>query len=355
MRDTFIFDRKSAISGKKYYMNIAINGFGRIGRATFKALLAKTGGHKIVAINDLTDTTTLAHLLKYDSCYGKYDKQAKAAQDGIVVSGKKYPVFAVKEPAKLPWKDLKVDVVLECTGRFRNKETAKDHIKAGAKKVIISAPAKGPGVKTVVLGVNEDKLKKTDHIVSNASCTTNCLAPVTDIIRQNFGIKKALMTTIHSYTADQNIVDGPHRDLRRARAAAVNIVPTTTGAAIATTITIPSLKNKFNGMAVRVPTPVGSLVDVTFVTRKQVDEKQVNAAFKKAARLARYRGLVAVSEEPLVVSDIVGEEASTVVDLSCTMVVEGDLLKVVAWYDNEWGYSNRLADLALYLKKKRFV
>jgi glyceraldehyde 3-phosphate dehydrogenase len=221
--------------------------------------------------------------------------------------------------------------------------------------VIISAPAKGGNVKTVVLGVNEEKLKTTDRVISNASCTTNCLAPVTEIVRQNFGIKSGIMTTIHSYTADQNIVDGPHRDLRRARAAAINIVPTTTGAAIATTKTIPSLKNKFDGMAVRVPTPVGSLVDVTFLTRKKVDAKIVNQAFKKATRSARLKNIISVSDEPLVVSDIVGDPASSIVDLSCTMVVDSNLLKIITWYDNEWGYSNRLVDLAMYLKKKRLI
>jgi len=327
-------------------MNVAINGFGRIGRAVFKIILEKKPKIKIVAINDLTDTKTLAQLLKYDSCYGKYDKEVSFTKDSLVVDGKKYKVFAKKDPSELPWKDLNVDIVLECTGRFRTRELASLHLKVGAKKVIISAPGKSEGIKTIVLGVNENKIKKSDKIISNASCTTNCLAPVTEVIRQNFGIQKAIMTTIHSYTADQNLVDGPHRDLRRARAAAVNIVPTTTGAAIATTKTIPSLTNKFDGMAVRVPVPVGSLCDVTFITSKKVDEDEVKKAFKKAIRNKRFKNIISVSDDPLVSSDIVGNPASAIVDLSLIKVIGGNLLKVVAWYDNEWGYSNRLADLA---------
>ncbi len=337
-------------------MNIAINGFGRIGRAVFKVLLAKKNKNfNIVAINDLTDNSTLAHLLKYDSCYGIYDKKIESGKDFLKVAGKKYKVLAERDPADLPWKDLEVDLVLECTGLFRTKETVSKHLKAGAKKVIISAPAKSKGIKSIVLGVNEEKFKKTDKIISNASCTTNCLAPVTKIIKDNFGIKKAMMTTIHSYTADQRIVDGPHRDLRRARAAAVNIVPTTTGAAIATTETIPSLRGKFDGMAVRVPTPVASLVDMVCVTRKKVDEKMVNNAFKKAAKSAKLKKYLSVSDEPLVSSDYVGNPASSIVDLSCTKVVDGDLLKVISWYDNEWGYSNRLADLCEYIVKKKLI
>ncbi len=334
-------------------MNVAINGFGRIGRATLKVLLSKN--IKVVAINDLTDTKTLAHLFKYDSCYGIYDKKVEARKDALMIGGKEYQVLAERDPENLPWEKLKVDLILECTGIFRTKESASKHLTAGAKKVIISAPAKGDGVKSVVLGVNEEKIKKSDKIISNASCTTNCLAPVTKIIKDNFGIKKAMMTTIHSYTADQRIVDGPHRDLRRARAAAVNIVPTTTGAAIATTQTIPSLKGKFDGMAVRVPTPVASLVDMVCVTRKKVDTKKVNDVFKKAARSAKLKKYFAVSDEPLVSSDYVGNPASSIVDLSCTKVVDGDLLKIVSWYDNEWGYSNRLADLCEYLMKKKLI
>ncbi len=336
-------------------MNIAINGFGRIGRASFKIILENHKNINVVAINDLTDTKTLAHLLQYDSCYGKFSKNVSSTKDSLVVGGKKYKVFAEKDPANLPWKDLKVDVVLECTGIFRDAEKAGAHIRAGAKKVIISAPAKGGDVKTFVMGVNENKLLKSDNIISNASCTTNCLAPVTDIIRENFGIKKAVMTTIHSYTADQNIVDGPHSDLRRARAAAVNIVPTTTGAAKAVTKTIPQLKDKFDGMAVRVPTPVGSLCDIVFLLNKKTDAEKVNAAFKKASKLAKYKNIIEASNDPLVSLDIVGNKTSAIVDLESTKVVDGDLLKVIAWYDNEMGYSARMVDLAQFLKKKKFV
>ncbi|MCK5510169.1 type I glyceraldehyde-3-phosphate dehydrogenase [Candidatus Parcubacteria bacterium] len=336
-------------------MNIAINGFGRIGRAVFKIMLENKKDFNVVAINDLTDTKTLAHLLKYDTCYGRYEKNIECSSDSINVSGKKYKILAEKDPAQLPWNEMAIDIVLECTGRFRTKQNAGMHIKAGAKKVIISAPGKGDGIKTIVLGVNEKKINKNDKIISNASCTTNCLAPVTQIIKDNFGIKKAVMSTIHSYTADQNLVDGPHTDLRRARAAAQNIIPTTTGAAIATTQTIPSLKNKFDGMAIRVPTPVGSLVDVCFITKKKTDERQVNQAFKKAARGAVYKNYIEASEEPLVLADIVKNSASAIVDLNCTKVVDGDLVKVIAWYDNEWGYAGRLVDLCGYIGRKKYI
>jgi len=334
-------------------MNIAINGFGRIGRAVFKALLTKPGV-KVVAINDLTDTKTLAHLLKYDSCYGLYDS-VKATSGAIVVKGVSYPVLAEKDPANLPWKKLKVDVVIESTGRFTDPSDAKAHLKAGAKKVILSAPAKGKGAKTFVLGVNVEKIKKSDNIISMASCTTNCLAPVTDIIRRSFGIEKAIMTTIHSYTADQTLVDGPHKDLRRARAAALNMIPTTTGAAIATTETIPELKNKFDGLSVRVPTPVGSLCDVVYVLKKKTTIEKVNKILQKATTLPKYRGLVAVTPDPIVSTDIVGNPHSAIVDLALTNVIGGNLLKVISWYDNEWGYSNRLADLCVYLKKRKLI
>jgi glyceraldehyde 3-phosphate dehydrogenase len=335
-------------------MKVAINGFGRIGRAVFKALLNKKG-IEVVGINDLTDTKTLAHLLKYDSCYGEFKGSLGATADSLLVKGRKYRVYAEKDPSVLPWKSLDVDVVIESTGRFTDKAGAGAHLKAGAKKVIISAPAKGGGVKTFVLGVNEEKLKKSDKVISMASCTTNCLAPLTAVILKNFGIKKAIMTTVHSYTADQNLVDGPHKDLRRARAAALNIVPTTTGAAIAVTETIPKLKGKFDGMAMRVPTPVGSLCDVVYITNKKVDEKKVNQAIKKATREARLRGILVATEEEIVSQDIVGNPASSIVDLSLTKVIGGDLVKVVSWYDNEWGYSSRLADLVEYIGKKKLL
>ncbi len=329
-------------------INVAINGFGRIGRASFKIILDSHPKMNVVAINDLTDTATLAHLLQYDSCYGKYPAKVSNTKDAIVINGKKYPVFSQKDPLLLPWKNLKVDVVLECTGRFRGQEDASAHIKAGAKKVIISAP--GKDCKTIVLGVNEEKLVKNDDVISCASCTTNCLAPATMVIKDNFGIKNALMTTVHAYTADQNLVDGPHKDLRRARAAGVNMVPTTTGAAIAVTETIPALKGKFDGMAVRVPVPVGSLCDVTFLLTKKTTVEKVNEAFVKASK-GKLKGILEASNEELVSSDIIGNPHSSIIDLKSTLVAGGNLLKVVAWYDNEWGYSNRLVDLGEYLKK----
>ncbi|MFA6513987.1 MAG: type I glyceraldehyde-3-phosphate dehydrogenase [Patescibacteria group bacterium] len=330
-------------------INVAINGFGRIGRAAFEIIFDNFPHLNVVAVNDLTDSKTLAHLLQVDSCYGRYSRKVTSNKEAIIVDGVKIPVLAIKEPAELPWKKLNVDIVLECTGRFRTKEDLNLHLKAGAKKVIISAPAKG-GVKTIVMGVNENKIGRTDHIVSCASCTTNCLAPATAVIKSAFGIKKALMTTIHSYTADQNLVDGPHKDLRRARAAALNMIPTTTGAATATTETIPSLKDKFDGLAVRVPTPVGSICDTVYLLEKKTTVEAVNKAFKKAAA-GKMKGVIEASEEELVSSDIIGNPHSTIIDLLSTKIVGGDLLKVISWYDNEWGYSNRLVELAAYLGK----
>jgi glyceraldehyde 3-phosphate dehydrogenase len=335
-------------------INLAINGFGRIGRASLKIIFEKYPEINVVAINDLTDTKTLAHLLKYDSCYGINAMDINFDQNNIIVNKKKIPVLAEKDPSLLPWGKLKVDMVLECTGRFTNRDALMNHIKAGAKKVILSAPAKGKEdkVKTIVLGVNESKISASDKILSCASCTTNCLAPATDVIQRAFGIKKAIMTTIHSYTADQNLVDGPHKDLRRARAAAINMVPTTTGAALAATEAIPSLKDKFDGLAVRVPTPVGSLCDIVFITKKNVTVEKVNAAFIKASKMPKYKGIIEVSTEPLVSTDIIRNPYSSIIDLSLTKVVGGDLLKVIAWYDNEWGYSNRFVDLAWLFSKK---
>lgn len=335
-------------------MNVAINGFGRIGRATFKALLEKKNIN-VVAINDLTDTKTLAHLLKYDSCYGEYWGKISSTADSLVVDGKKYKVLAVKDPSTLPWKEMKVDMVIESTGRFTDKDSAGLHIKAGAKKVVVSAPCKGGGIKTIVLGVNEEKLNKSDKVFSMASCTTNCLAPVTSVIEKNFGIKKAIMTTIHSYTADQNLVDGPHKDLRRARAAALNIVPTSTGAAIAVTEVIPTLKGKFDGDAMRVPTPTGSLCDVVYILKKNTDEKKVNEIIIKATKTEKLKDILTATNEPVVSSDIVGNPASSIVDLALTKVLGGDMLKIVAWYDNEWGYSCRLADLCEYVGRRKLI
>lgn len=331
-------------------LNIAINGFGRIGRAALKVVWMRFPNIKVVAINDLTDPETLAHLLKYDSCYGPTNQKISATKNGLMVAGEKIPVLAIKDPSQLPWKELKVDIVLECTGRFCTKEQLDLHLQAGAKKVILSAPAKKGGVKMIVPGVNLEKILKNDNIISAASCTTNCLAPATRVIKESFGIKKALMTTVHSYTADQNLVDGPHKDLRRARAAAINIIPTTTGAAIATTETIPSLKDKFDGLAVRVPTPVGSLCDTVYLLNKKTTVAAVNQAFIKYAN-GKLRGILQASDEELVSSDIVGNSHSVVVDLKNTKLVGGDLLKVISWYDNEWGYTNRLVELVDYLKK----
>lgn len=331
---------------------IAINGFGRIGRNTFKAGFDKKG-FEVVAVNDLTDAATLAHLLKHDSTYHKWDKRVSSSGNKLVVEGKKFSVFAEKDPSKLPWAALDVDVVLECTGRFTDLEAASAHIKAGARRVIISAPAKGGGVPTYVIGVNENVLRqakgKAAKVINNASCTTNCIAPVVAIIKNAFGIKKAVMTTVHSYTADQVLQDGPHRDLRRARAAAQNIVPTTTGAAISTTEVIPELKGLFDGISIRVPTPCVSLSDFTFLVKRKTTKEEVNDAFKKAAGQSKYRGIVEVTEEELVSSDFIGNQASAIVDLPFTQVVGGDLVKVLAWYDNEWGYSHRLAEIAIQL------
>ncbi|MFA6553562.1 MAG: type I glyceraldehyde-3-phosphate dehydrogenase [Patescibacteria group bacterium] len=331
-------------------MRLAINGFGRIGRAAFKIALTKPDV-EVVAINDLTDTATLAHLLQYDTVYGKYDKLVKSNDKSLLVDGKEYPVLAEKEPNKLPWKDFKVDVVIESTGRFVKQEQAALHLEAGAKRVVISAPAKGGGVDTFVLGVNDAKLKD-QKIISNASCTTNCIAPVIEVVNRVFGIKKAMMTTIHSYTADQNLVDGPHKDLRRARAAAANMVPTSTGAAKATGETVPEVKGKFDGLSIRVPTPVVSISDITMVVSKPVTVEEVNAAFAAAKNEPRYQGILDATDEELVSSDFIGNPHASIVDLSLTNVVDGDLLKVVAWYDNEWGYSNTLVRICQSIGKK---
>jgi glyceraldehyde 3-phosphate dehydrogenase len=332
---------------------IAINGFGRIGRAAFKIILNEHSNLEVVAINDLTDVKTLANLLKYDSAYGRYKNEVKELTDGLKVAGKKYKVFNEKNPENLPWKDLKVDIVLECTGIFKDKKGAGKHLKAGAKKVIISAPTKDTkAVKTVVLGVNNKDIKKSDDILSCASCTTNCLAPMAEVVRSKFGIKKSLMTTIHAYTASQSLVDGPHKDLRRGRAGAINIVPTTTGAAKATGLVIKSLNNKLDGMAMRVPILVGSIVDATFLLKKKTDVDKVKKAFISAEKLKRFKGILKTNSEPLVSSDIVGSSYSSIIDLDFISLMDGDLLKVVAWYDNEWGYSNRLVDLSTFISKK---
>lgn len=325
-------------------VKLAINGFGRIGRCAFKIAFDRKD-IEIVAINDLTDNKTLAHLLQYDSSYGTYSKKVTSDEKNLIVNGKKIRALSEKDPAALPWKELGVDVVIESTGFFTDPVKAKAHLDAGAKKVVISAPAKGEGAKTIVLGVNEDVLEDSDVIISNASCTTNCIAPVMKVLEDNFGIEKAMMTTVHSYTASQKLQDAPAKDLREARAAAENIVPTTTGASKAAALAIPSLKNKFNGLSVRVPTPVVSLSDITAVVKRDVTKEEINDVFKRAAREPYYEGILDVTENELVSCDFRGNSHSCIVDLPLTDVVAGNLIKVVAWYDNEWGYSNRLVEL----------
>lgn len=325
-------------------VRIAINGFGRIGRNAFKIAFGRDDV-EIVAINDLTDTKTLAHLLKHDSSYGTYMNTVDYDDENLIVEGEKVRVLSEKDPAALPWKDLDIDVVIESTGFFTDPEKARAHIEAGAKKVVLSAPAKGEGAKTIVLGVNEDDITEDDVILSNASCTTNCIAPVMKVLEDNFGIEKAMMTTVHSYTASQKLQDAPAKDLREARAAAENIVPTTTGASKAAALTIPALKDKFNGLSVRVPTPVVSLADITAVVKRNVTKEEINEVFERAAKEPYYEGILGVSNEELVSIDYRGNSHSSIVDLPLTDVVDGNLIKVVAWYDNEWGYSNRLVEL----------
>ena len=331
-------------------VKIAINGFGRIGRNAFKIAFDRNDT-EIVAVNDLTDTKTLAHLLKYDSNYGIYDKDVTCDDENIIIDGKKVRVFSEKDPANLPWGEMGVDVVIESTGFFTDPAAARAHINAGAKKVVISAPAKGEGAKTIVLGVNEDQVTVDDQIISNASCTTNCIAPVMKVLEDNIGIDKAMMTTVHSYTASQKLQDAPAKDIREARSAAENIVPTTTGASKAAALTIPSLQGRFNGLSVRVPTPVVSLSDITAVTKRPTSKEEINELFKKAAADPYYQGILDATEEELVSIDFRGNSHSSIVDLKLTDVIDGTLIKVVAWYDNEWGYSNRLVELTVDLGK----
>ncbi|MDR0853017.1 MAG: type I glyceraldehyde-3-phosphate dehydrogenase [Clostridiales Family XIII bacterium] len=329
---------------------VGINGFGRIGRNAFKAAIDKNADFDIVAINDVTDPKTLAHLLKYDSCFGRFDGTVEAKDDAIVVNGKEIKILAVRNPAELPWKELGVEVVLESTGLFTKKADAEKHIQAGAKKVIISAPATDEDI-TIVLGVNEDQYDPAKHhVISNASCTTNCLAPVAKVIDREFGIVKGLMTTVHSYTNDQKILDLPHKDLRRARAAALSIIPTTTGAAKAVALVLPQLKGKLNGMAMRVPTPAVSVVDVVFELEKPATVEEVNAALLKEATEV-IPNVLGFEKEPLVSIDFKGDARSSIVDGLSTQLVGDNLLKVVSWYDNEWGYSNRAVDLIEYVIK----
>ena len=336
-------------------IKVGINGFGRIGRQAFKLALEKPE-LEVVAINDLTSPEVLAHLLKYDSNYGHYPSKIGFDEKNVIVDGKKYQVIAEKDPAALPWGKLGVDVVIESTGRFTDSEKAGAHLKAGAKRVIISAPAKDEGITpTIVLGVNDKDYKK-QPIISNASCTTNCITPVMSVLESKFGIVKAFMTTIHSYTAEQNLVDGPppggkSNDLRRARSAAENIIPTTTGAAISATQALPQLRGKFDGIAFRVPTPVGSLSDFTLLLKKKVTRDDINRAFTEASKSAMYKGILEVTNEQIVSSDIVGNPASCIIDLSLTQVMDGDFVKIIAWYDNEFGYSNRLVEEVILVGK----
>ncbi len=331
---------------------IAINGFGRIGRPVFRRILENHPDLEIVAINDLADNKILAHLLKYDSVYGRYSKEVASDKESITVDGKKFTVFAEKDPEKLPWKKLGIDIVLECTGFFRQLEDAKKHIKAGAKKVIISAPGKDPEIPGFVLGVNEEKFDpQKDEIMDMGSCTTNCLAPIVKILNDSFKIQKGFMTTIHSYTSDQRILDLVHKDLRRSRAAALNIIPTTTGATKAIGKIIPELDGKLDGIAIRVPTPTVSILDLIVEVEKATSIEAVNNAFKKAAKEKGFQGIFRVEEEPLVSTDYIGDSYSAIVDLEQTMVKD-NLIKVLGWYDNEYGYACRLAEFAEYIGKK---
>lgn len=327
----------------KEKVKIAINGFGRIGRLSFRELLKKDEA-EIVAINDLTDIETLAHLLRYDSVHGKLDHSVQVESDFLVVNGMRVKVVSNPTPETLPWADLKVDVVIECTGRFLTQESASQHIKAGASKVVLSAPAKD-AVKTIVIGVNDQTLTKEDVIVSNASCTTNCLAPIVKVLDENFGIEKGYISTVHAYTADQNLQDAPHKDLRRARAAALSIIPTTTGAASAVAKVLPSMLGKLDGIALRVPIPDGSLTDLTAILNKDVTKEQINEAFEKASK-NELKGVLEYTSDPLVSVDIVGNTHSCIVDSQLT-AANGSLVKIVGWYDNEYGYASRLAELTL--------
>ncbi|TFD52438.1 type I glyceraldehyde-3-phosphate dehydrogenase [Cryobacterium sp. Hh11] len=332
-------------------VKIGINGFGRIGRNYFRAALAKGSDIEIVAVNDLSDPASLAHLLKYDSVAGRLNASVEVDGDNIIVNGKPIKVLAERDPANLPWAALGVEIVIESTGRFTKAVDAQKHIEAGAKKVIVSAPATGADVATLVLGVNEDTYDAAIHdIISNASCTTNCLAPLVKVFLDNFGIERGLMTTIHAYTADQNLQDGPHSDLRRARAAALNIIPTSTGAAKALGLVIPESVGKLDGYALRVPVPTGSITDLTLTASRPVTVEEVNAAYKAAAE-GPLKGILSYTEDPIVSSDIVGDPHSSIFDAGLTKVI-GDQVKVASWYDNEWGYSNRLVDLTEFVAER---
>jgi len=325
-------------------VKIGVNGFGRIGRNFLRAVKQTGADIDLVAVNDITDATTLAHLLKYDSVLGRFPGEVSVSDTGIRVDGGELKVMAERDPANLPWKDLGAEIVIESTGRFTDRDGAAKHLEAGAQKVIISAPAKGEDI-TIVMGVNDDAYDPaTHHVISNASCTTNCVVPLAKVLEDAFGIDRALMTTVHAYTNDQNLLDLPHRDLRRARAAAVNIVPASTGAAKATSLALPQLKGKMDGMAMRVPVPDGSVTDLVALLGREASVDEINAAYAAAADTDRLRGKLVYTEDPIVSTDIVGSPASCTFDAKSTMAL-GNLVKVVGWYDNEWGYSNRLVDL----------
>jgi glyceraldehyde 3-phosphate dehydrogenase len=332
-------------------LRIGINGFGRIGRLIVRAARKQNANFDIVAVNDLTDPATLAHLFKYDSVHRGYQGTVEVGDKAIIIDGDEMKVFAEKDPTALPWKDLGVDIVFESTGKFTKRDDAAKHLTGGARKVIITAPGKNEDI-TIVMGVNQDKYDPTKHdVISNASCTTNCLVPVVKVIRDNFGFKRGFMTTIHAYTNDQNVLDFPHKDLRRARAAAMSMIPTTTGAAKATALVIPELKGKLDGLSLRVPTPDVSIVDLVAEVEKETTVDEIKDAFRKAAR-GDLKGILAVSEEPLVSIDFTGNSNSSIVDLLSTFVIEGKSVKVMSWYDNEWGYSCRCVDLAAYIGAK---
>ncbi len=329
---------------------VGINGFGRIGRITLRAALKKGTDLDFVAVNDLTDAKTLAHLFKYDSVFGVYPGKVKVEGDSIIIDENRIKVLSIKEPSELPWKDLGVELVLESTGIFRSKEQAQKHIIAGAKKVLISAPANVDAM--LNMGINEKDYDSDKHnVISMASCTTNSLTPIMKVLEDNFGVEKSLMTTIHSYTGDQRILDFPHKDLRRARAAALSIIPTTTGAAKASGEIIPSLKGKFDGMAIRVPTPDGSVSDITVIVKRDTTAEEINSALKEASE-NEMKGILGYTEEPLVSRDIVGSSFSAIVDALSTKVIGGNMVKILSWYDNEWGYSSRLIDLAEYISQR---
>jgi glyceraldehyde 3-phosphate dehydrogenase len=338
------------MAGKSGHTRVAINGFGRIGRNILRAARKADAGFDFIAVNDLTDNDTLAHLLRYDSVHGRYQGTVKATSDGLDVDGDSIRVLSEKDPAKLPWKDLGVDIVFESTGRFTSRADAAKHIEGGARKVIITAPAKNEDI-TIVMGVNDDMYDPASHdVISNASCTTNCLAPVVKVLLDSFGFRRGLMTTVHSYTNDQQILDLPHKDLRRARAAAISIIPTTTGAAKATALVLPQVKGRIDGMAMRVPTPDVSVIDLTAELEADVTVDQVNDAYRAAAS-GPMKKILEVSDEPLVSVDYIGHPASSIVDLLSTFVIEDRMVKVMAWYDNEWGYSSRCVDLAAHIAR----